>query len=308
MRGMSDKQYYGKSFQFDNDFMVNQKQIGDIRLYQLGEVCYENGHEVEPHRQICHEITYIISGKAKIYCNDICYQVGQGDIIINSKDQIHSIEVDNETKLRYFYIGFEFDEHAYSELTTRLASFYADKYNNRVVNDEYNIMVFFTRLLDEMYNGMDFSEILIRDYIEQILIMVYRAFHDRHPIHMDAGPSSVSVGDTTYLMIRYIEDHILSLSNLTEISDHLGYSYNYLSHLFKRKMGISIQTYLNYKKITKSIELIDSGRMSITDISTALNYQTVQAFSKSFKKVMNMSPSDYKKSMKIHSVEDEDNV
>ena len=86
---MSDKQYYGKSFQFDNDFMVNQKQIGDIRLYQLGEVCYENGHEVEPHRQICHEITYIISGKAKIYCNDICYQVGQGDIIINSKDQIH---------------------------------------------------------------------------------------------------------------------------------------------------------------------------------------------------------------------------
>ncbi len=297
---MSDKQFYGKSFEFDNDFFVNQKQMGYVKLYQLGEVCYENGHVVEQHRQVCHEITYIISGKAKVYAGGEWIPVEQGDIIINSKGQMHSIMVDHDTKLRYFYIGFDLDKDAYSEMTTRLAAFYEDKFNNRSVRDEYNIMVFFVRLLDEMYNGMDFSEVLIRNYIEQILIMVYRAFHDRRPVHLEVSPSAVSVGDTTYLMIRYIEDHILSISNLTEISDHLGYSYNYLSHLFKRKMGISIQTYLNYKKIAKSIELIDSGRMSITDISTALNYQTVQAFSKSFKKVMNMSPSDYKKSVKSH--------
>lgn len=297
---MSDKQIYGKSFEFDNDFFASQKQMGYVKLYQLGEVCFENGHEVEQHLQVCHEITYIISGRAKIFCNGAFLPVEQGDIVINSKGQIHSIAVDNDTKLRYFYIGFDLDKDAHNELTTRLAAFYEDKFNNRVVRDEYNIMVFFVRLLDEMYNGMDFSEILIRNYIEQILIMVYRAFHDRRPVHLETTESSVSVGDTTYLMIRYIEDHILSINNLTEISDHLGYSYNYLSHLFKRKMGISIQTYLNYKKIAKSIELIDSGRMSITDISAALNYQTVQAFSKSFKKVMNMSPSDYKKSVKSH--------
>ncbi len=297
---MSDKQFYGKSFEFDNDFFESQKQMGYVKLYQLGEVCYENGHVVEQHKQVCHEITYIISGKAKVSCGGTVIPVEQGDIIINSKGQTHSITVDNDTKLRYFYIGFDFDKESHAEMTTRLASFYEDKFNNRAVRDEYNIMVFFVRLLDEMYNGMDFSEVLIRNYIEQILIMVYRAFHDRRPVHLEVSPSAVSVGDTTYLMIRYIEDHILSINNLTEISDHLGYSYNYLSHLFKRKMGISIQTYLNYKKIAKSIELIDSGRMSITDISTALNYQTVQAFSKSFKKVMNMSPSDYKKSVKTH--------
>lgn len=301
---MGDKQFYGKSFEFDNDFFTYQKQMGYIRLYQLGEVCFENGHEVEQHRQVCHEITYIISGKAKVYANGEFYPVEQGDIIINSKGQIHSIIVDNDTKLRYFYLGFDFDKNAHGDLTNRLATFYEDKFNNRVVRDEYNIMVFFVRLLDEMYNGMEYSEILIRNYIEQILIMVYRVFNDRRPMHLETANSAVSVGDTTYLMIRYIEDHILSINNLTEISDHLGYSYNYLSHLFKRKMGVSIQTYLNYKKIAKSIELIDSGRMSITDISAALNYQTVQAFSKSFKKVMNMSPSDYKKSVKIHGGEE----
>jgi AraC-like DNA-binding protein len=153
---------------------------------------------------------------------------------------------------------------------------------------------------------MEYSEILIQNYIEQILILVYRAFHDRRPVHMDVN-SGASIGDTTYLMIRYIEDNVLGISNLTEISEHLGYSYNYLSHLFKRKMGVSIQTYLNYKKIAKAIELIDSDRMSITDIAAALNYQTVQAFSKSFKKVMNMSPTDYKKSVKPHSGDHKNN-
>ncbi len=298
---MNDKQFYGKSFEFDNDFFAKQKQFGFVKLYQLGEVCFENGHEVEQHRQVCHEITYIIAGKAKVNAGGASFPVSQGDIIINSKGQTHSISVDPETKLRYFYIGFDLDMERHNELTSRLQGFYEDKFNNRAVKDEYNIMVFFVRLLDEMYNGMEFSEILIQNYIEQILIMVYRAFHDRKPVHLEASPSAVSVGDTTYLMIRYIEDHILTISNLTEISDHLGYSYNYLSHLFKRKMGISIQTYLNYKKIAKAIELIDSGRMSITDISAALNYQTVQAFSKSFKKVMNISPTDYKKSVKAYS-------
>ncbi len=162
---MSDKQIYGKSFEFDNDFFSSQKQIGFVKLYQLGEVCFESGHEVELHRQVCHEITYIISGKALVTCGDTSYRVGQGDIVINAKGQMHAIQADSDSKLRYFYLGFDFDREMHNEMTTRLASFYEDKFNSRVAHDEYNLITCFGRLLDEMYNSMDFSESLLRKYI-----------------------------------------------------------------------------------------------------------------------------------------------
>ena len=46
-----------------------------------------------------------------------------------------------------------------------------------------------------------------------------------------------------------------------------GYSSSYLSHLFKEKTGMTLQSYLARKKIERGVELMKSGCYSWTQIA-----------------------------------------
>ena len=58
---------------------------------------------------------------------------------------------------------------------------------------------------------------------------------------------------------------------------------------------MSIQKYMQDKKIDCSIELLKNGKHSVKDIATTLNYESTQAFSKMFKKYTGFTPSEYVK-------------
>ena len=293
---MSDKHYYGKNFEFDKGFFSDPKEIGYIELFQLGEVCFEDGYEIDPHVQVCHEITYVISGTGVVCVNGEEIKVSEGSIVFNKMGDRHSIRSSYNSKLRYFYIGFTFSKYTKDEVGLMLSEFYNRKLKRKYAKDKYDIMPLFIRLINEFYAKIDLSERLIQNYLEQILILIYRNFIEAIPAKLVPDQSVNSVGYTTFAMIKYIEDNIYTIDRLTDISDYLGYNYNYLSHLFKRKTGMAIQSYVNYKKIEKSLELIDSGRHSITEIASMLNYKTVQSFCKSFRRTLDMSPTEYKKS------------
>ena len=86
----------------------------------------------------------------------------------------------------------------------------------------------------------------------------------------------------------------MTLKDLVSIADDFDYSYNYLAHIFKQEMGTSIGDYYNKKRFDVAVSWLTTTDMSITDIADKLNYQTIHAFSRAFKKRFGMSPSQYK--------------
>lgn len=79
------------------------------------------------------------------------------------------------------------------------------------------------------------------------------------------------------------------------MAEELGYSPSYLSHLFRAKMGITLQQYINHKKFEASVELLRDDKYSITQITSDLNYGTIQSFCKMFRKTAGCSPTEYRK-------------
>ncbi len=63
---------------------------------------------------------------------------------------------------------------------------------------------------------------------------------------------------------------------------------------FKKETGFSVMQYFKRYKIQKSMELIKGGRFTFTQISVFLGYDSVHCFSRQFKAVTGMSPTEYK--------------
>lgn len=86
-------------------------------------------------------------------------------------------------------------------------------------------------------------------------------------------------------------------SNLSVyLQDQLGYDYTYLSNLFSDVENISIEKFHINQKIERVKELLSYGEFNLQEIANLLNYSSVAYLSNQFKKIVGMSPTQFKKS------------
>ena len=93
---------------------------------------------------------------------------------------------------------------------------------------------------------------------------------------------------------NYIDAHFAEKGFSTfDLSKKFNLSASYLSTQFKKSEGSTIVDYITRKKIDKACSLIRETSLSIKYIASLVGYEDIQYFSKVFKNIMNMSPSDY---------------
>ncbi|SFK97269.1 Two-component response regulator, YesN/AraC family, consists of REC and AraC-type DNA-binding domains [Paenibacillus sp. 1_12] len=93
-------------------------------------------------------------------------------------------------------------------------------------------------------------------------------------------------------LLQYIHANYSKDITLNEIADRMGFSLIYTSQLFKKEVGVTFITYLTQYRIEKARELLASGQYKVYEVSSMVGYQTVQYFSKTFKKVTGLNPGD----------------
>ena len=280
-------------FHFDNVFAKGQSKFGGIDLYQFGEIFCECGYEIKRHEQQCLELSFIVSGSGFFYIDDKCIKVSEGDVIFNAVGHTHAIRTEASSMLRFAYMGFTFNEEADEAFADIHAYFQSAPY--RHAKDTHNLLIPFLRNVNEFYSQETHSRILIRNYLEQIMVLAYRCFTAKtEKVTRYAAPKwPRSAGGTVYSVMRYIEDHIFELKSIQTIADDLGYTHTYLSHMFKDKTGMTLQRYIANKKMEKALEILKYGNAPIHRVADMLQYETLQSFSKAFSRIMGYPPSHY---------------
>ena len=94
---------------------------------------------------------------------------------------------------------------------------------------------------------------------------------------------------------RYIQQHYREALRLEDVSSAAGFNATYFSTLFKKETGQNFVDYLTDLRIGKAKELLSGEDLSVQDVAEMVGYQDLKYFSKLFKKLTGVSPSDYKK-------------
>lgn len=99
--------------------------------------------------------------------------------------------------------------------------------------------------------------------------------------------------------LNYINTHLSSDIHLPEIASAINVSPNYLSAVFNRETKFSISTYINRKRIEKAYELLESSNASIEDIASFVGFSDMNYFTRVFKGIKGMTPSEFRNHSKI---------
>jgi AraC-like DNA-binding protein len=110
--------------------------------------------------------------------------------------------------------------------------------------------------------------------------------------------------DKTDILIESIKCAVVEMVHYSEENQHINFSavlseklnlnYNYLSNLFSKNLGITIEQFIINHKIERAKELLIYDELSLTEISYRLNYSSVAHLSNQFKKNTGVTPSHYK--------------
>lgn len=133
-----------------------------------------------------------------------------------------------------------------------------------------------------LYKQNDVDHVL--RWLETFSGHLCRLFEERRRDHKNHIVTSVK---------KYISAHVRERLTLNETAAVFGISPNYLSQLFGRYNDLGFTEYINACKIAESKRLLDTGTYKVFEVADMLGFESSFYFSRVFKKLEGISPSDY---------------
>ena len=104
-------------------------------------------------------------------------------------------------------------------------------------------------------------------------------------------------GDIIKTARKYIEEHFNKDISLDDVSRVVNISPYYFSKVFKEESGLNFIEYLTNIRIDKAKELLEKSSLSIKEICISCGYTDPNYFSRSFKKNVGVTPTEYKEKL-----------
>lgn len=95
---------------------------------------------------------------------------------------------------------------------------------------------------------------------------------------------------------EYVAEHIDEQIRVVQIGEALGINENYLTGLFHKYEGITLQHYIRKEKVRQAKELLLYSSYSCSEIAALLCFSTQSHFSSAFKREVGMTPAKYRES------------
>ena len=93
---------------------------------------------------------------------------------------------------------------------------------------------------------------------------------------------------------RYIREHIDGVLSLAEVAQVVAVSPAYLSQIFSQSVGGFVE-YINQQRIELACEYMRDPTMRVYEIALRVGFRDEKYFSKVFKRIVGMSPSEYRR-------------
>ncbi len=143
------------------------------------------------------------------------------------------------------------------------------------------------------------AEQLIGNYLEELIIHLYRRYFLK-PELISSGRimESPMHGDAHNRIVRYMEEHIGEHLTIETICRDNLTGRSQLQKIFHNTYGCGVIDYFTGMKINVAKQLIRNNQLNFTEIADRLGYSSVHYFSRQFKKLTGMTPSEYATSIR----------
>lgn len=241
-----------------------------------------------------YEIYYLLSGRRRIFIKDTFYTLEAGSFALVNSGEVHkTTNIGAETHERIIlYLEPEYIRYLFGEDYSKILTAFDNPCLVPPAGMGTYIEGVLSRLETEQDAGGEFSGVMFDGYVRELLVFLYRCANSDGSAPLVAGNSAIEQA------ARYIIKNYGSDITLEDVSSYVNLSAGYFSKKFKSETGIGFKEYLVKIRIQNAARMLTKTDMKITDIAYVCGFNDSNYFGDAFTKMMNMSPSRYRKQKK----------
>lgn len=227
-------------------------------------------------------LTAALKQEGLVCVNDLAFPIAPGYASLVYPFQYHHYVVD-QSDFFWLVISFELERMFYPETLYHCSV--------RLTETSWRLLA---RML-EIYLGYGGGEPRVRRYLNCLLAEL-----DAEPRRIDAGTHALA-SDRRVRLFEEINGYIclhLADSGLSveEIARRHGVSRSYLYTVFETMLGCHPAEYIRQLRLRQACRLLKSGRWLLSEVAAESGFSSLSVFSRSFRRMTGVSPSEYLRS------------
>lgn len=268
---------------------VNFKKNTGLRLYDNKE--YET---YPPHWHTPMEIIYVLDEEYSVTCNNITFQLKEGDFLLITPGVIHSMN--HPYKGRRFILQADCNllrslKDMEATLSIIAPALHLTPENAPYVYPVIKETIF--SIYDEYIAEAPLSESAVYMMLIQMLIHIGRNHTLNNELSYSNDTKQKEYTEKFLSICDYINNHCTEDLTLDEMAAMTGFSKYHFTRLFKQFTSISFYRYLNQKRIAVAETLLIDPNVSVTEAALRSGFNSLSAFIRMFKIIKDCTPTEF---------------
>ena len=268
-------------------YTVNKKSAGfnKVNLLYAGELKKTGNWKEELHSHAFCELVYVKAGAGVLRTAQGECCIRAGDLLLYGANFLHSEASAEGEELALYFCGID-----------RLKL--KDRAENTILGEGTPILStgelrgefekYFADLVREVQQKPYYYDEISAALVKIILDLALRLLAQK-------DEENFSTNDSYRHARKFIDENYEKIESIEDICRSVYISRYYLTHLFKEYGGVSPIQYVISKRMEKAKQLLSETALSVREIAEQTGYAETASFLKTFKKVENMTPSDFRK-------------
>lgn len=281
-------------------------------IYTIHYFEYMNNFSFDGESHDFWEFLFVDKGEVAISMEEHHLILKKGDIAFHKPNEFHRVDATGGKPPNLVVISFACDSpfmRFFEEQVLKVDEAERNLLADMIIESRH---IFDCRLDDPYLHQMTKkkrpdafgAEQLLKVYLEQFLIHLLRRYSNPALSQKNISanlPKSTKVKSDSELFNRahsYLERNLNGRVTIEDICKQTLIGRSQLQKIFREQCGLGIIEYFSTMKIDAAKEMIRTRHMNFTQISEQLGYSSIHYFSRQFKKITNMTPSEYASSIK----------
>lgn len=251
------------------------------------------------------EMVYVDKGKVLVKSEKDEILLNQEEIIFHKPNEFHAIRA-YESEPNFFVISFVCNSPAmvyfkkyHTKLDKKLKPFISaiiqEAESTFIIPKNDPTLSQLIKKNDAIIGGEQF----LKTYLEQLLILLIRNINQVSKTEVFPNKESMESHLITSIK-EYVTENYEIPFKISDVCRKLGYSKSYLCKIFREQTGKTMADYAIQVKIKHAKRLIRENTLNFSQISDKLSFDNPQYFSRVFKRITKMSPSEFKQTLNVN--------
>ena len=279
------------------------------RLYTIHYFEYRNDFRFEGEQHNFWEFCFVDKGEVNVAMDGENHILSKGEIAFHKPNEFHAVTATGTSAPNLAVISFACQSRAMRFFENKIL--HVDETERgllaKIILEAKSC--FAHRLDDPYQNKMEKNSVLpfgteqfIRLYLEEFLLHIQRRCRmsrsSTPQSRLIKTPKGRSDAETFRRVSAYLEEHLAEPLTVEKICRDNLMGRSLLQKIVREHSGQSLIEYFSNLKVEAAKEMIRMDDMNFTQIAEKLGYTSIHYFSRQFKQITGMTPSEYASSIK----------